>query len=140
MMFAASMAGMAFNNAGLGYVHSLAHQIGGFYNQTHGVCNAVLLPHVLEFNSESISEDRIFRIGDAMGIKAHNKQDAVNKIMKSIQELSKEICLPTHLKDMGVKKKDIEFLSKNAEKDITATTNPRQGTFKDIMGVYMAAM
>ena len=51
MMFANIMAGMAFNNAGLGYVHCMAHQLGGFYNQTHGCYNAVLLPYVFEFNS-----------------------------------------------------------------------------------------
>lgn len=140
MMFASTMAGMAFNNAGLGYVHSMAHQIGGFYNQTHGVCNAVLLPHVLEFNSLSISDERIFRISKAMCIKTDNKKEAVNKIMRSIQKLSHDIGIPTHLKDMGVKKKDIEFLSKNAEKDITTSTNPRQGTFVDIMDIYIAAM
>lgn len=48
-----SPAGMAFNNASLGYVHAMAHQLGGFYNLPHGVCNAVLLPHVQVFNSRS---------------------------------------------------------------------------------------
>jgi len=140
MMFASVMAGMAFNTAGLGYVHSLSHQISGVYQQIHGVCNAVLLPHVLEFNSVSISHERIFRISEAIGIKMNNKKEAVNKIKHSIQKLSEDIGIPTHLKDMGVEKNDIEFLSKNAEKDISSTTNPRQGTFVDIMGIYIAAM
>jgi len=140
MMFANVMAGMAFNNAGLGYVHSMSHQLGGFYQETHGVCNAVLLPHVLEFNSLSISKERIFRISEAIGITAHNKKEAVNKIMHSIQKLSVDIGIPTHLKDLGIEKKDIEFLSKNAEKDISSSTNPRQGTFVDIMGIYIASM
>jgi len=140
MMFASVMAGMAYNNAGLGYVHSMSHQLGGVYQQPHGICNAVLLPHVLEFNSASISDERIFRISEAIGIKTHNKKEAVNKIMNSIQKLSKDIGIPTHLKDLGVEKNDIEFLSKNAEKDITASTNPRQGTFVDIMGIFIAAM
>src|SRR5699024_3707856 len=43
MVFAQSLAGMAFNNASLGYVHAIAHQFGGFYNYPHGVCNAILL-------------------------------------------------------------------------------------------------
>src|SRR5699024_675936 len=50
MAYAQSLAGMAFNNAGLGYVHAIAHQFGGFYNLPHGVCNAILLPHVSRFN------------------------------------------------------------------------------------------
>lgn len=50
MAYAEFLAGMAFNNASLGYVHAMAHQLGGFYNLPHGVCNAILLPHVCEFN------------------------------------------------------------------------------------------
>ena len=50
MAFAEYLAGMAFNNASLGYVHAMAHQLGGFYNLPHGVCNALLLPHVQEYN------------------------------------------------------------------------------------------
>ncbi len=46
MAYASLLAGMAFNNAGLGYVHAMAHQLGGFYDMPHGVANAVLLPHV----------------------------------------------------------------------------------------------
>ncbi len=46
MAYAQFLAGMAFNNASLGYVHAMAHQLGGFYNLPHGVCNAVLPPHV----------------------------------------------------------------------------------------------
>lgn len=51
MAYAQFLAGMAFNNASLGYVHAMAHQLGGFYDLPHGVCNAVLLPHVQVFNS-----------------------------------------------------------------------------------------
>ncbi|WP_279384463.1 iron-containing alcohol dehydrogenase [Geotalea toluenoxydans] len=50
MAYAEYLAGMAFNNASLGYVHSMAHQLGGFYNLPHGVCNAILLPAVSQFN------------------------------------------------------------------------------------------
>ncbi|MEG2256572.1 MAG: iron-containing alcohol dehydrogenase, partial [Cetobacterium sp.] len=47
MAYAEYLAGMAFNSASLGYVHAMAHQLGGFYDLPHGVCNAVLLPHVV---------------------------------------------------------------------------------------------
>lgn len=52
MSYAQFLAGMAFNNASLGYVHAMAHQLGGFYDLPHGVCNAVLLPVVQEFNAK----------------------------------------------------------------------------------------
>ncbi|VEB43489.1 Alcohol dehydrogenase 2 [Chromobacterium violaceum] len=60
MAYAQFLAGMAFNNASLGYVHAMAHQLGGFYDLPHGVCNAVLLPHVQAFNAASAGE----RLGD----------------------------------------------------------------------------
>lgn len=50
MAFAQYLAGIAFNNASLGYVHAMAHQLGGYYNLPHGVCNTILLPYVEEFN------------------------------------------------------------------------------------------
>ena len=50
MAYAQYLAGVAFNNASLGYVHAMAHQLGGYYNLPHGVCNAILLPYVQEFN------------------------------------------------------------------------------------------
>src|SRR6266536_1526466 len=50
MAYAEFLAGMAFNNASLGYVHAMAHQLGGFYNLPHGVCNAILLPAVSQYN------------------------------------------------------------------------------------------
>ncbi|BAH07675.1 iron-containing alcohol dehydrogenase [Clostridium kluyveri] len=140
MMFAGVMGGMILNNAGLGYVHSMSHQIGALYEEMHGACNAALLPHVLEFNSISIPEERILKISETMGVKATNKQDAINKIKNGIQNLAEDIGLPTHLSSIGIDKDDLELLSKNAEKDICSSTNPRRGTFVDIMNIFKAAM
>ncbi|MFL0196941.1 iron-containing alcohol dehydrogenase [Clostridium sp. WILCCON 0269] len=140
MMFANAMAGMVFNNAGLGYVHSMSHQLGGRYQQIHGTCNAILLPHVLEFNAVSIPAERIFKISEAIGIRTTDKLDAVSKIKHSIQNLCKNIDIPTHLNSIGVDKDDLESMSKNAEKDICSLTNPRRATFEDIMDIFKAAM
>ena len=65
MSYAQYLAGMAFNNASLGYVHAMAHQLGGFITYL-GVCNAVPLPHVCEFN-QLPAPDRYARIAELMG-------------------------------------------------------------------------
>ncbi|MHC1684337.1 MAG: iron-containing alcohol dehydrogenase [Clostridiaceae bacterium] len=135
MMFAANMAGMAFSNAGLGYTHSIAHQLGGLYNQTHGCYNAVLLPYVFEFNAKSIPEERILKIAEMMDIKTHSPAKAVDKIMDGIQKLASTLEIPKTLKEMGLQKEDIDQISENAVKDITALTNPRQGTKDDIISI-----
>ncbi|AET69143.1 alcohol dehydrogenase, class IV [Desulfosporosinus orientis DSM 765] len=139
MMFANTMAGMAFNNAGLGYVHCMAHQLGGFYNQTHGCYNAVLLPYVFEFNSPSIPEERIFQLCEAIGPITRNRIQAIDIIIDSIHELRSKIEIPGNLTEMGLKAGDIEPLSQNALKDISAFTNPRQGFVDDIIYLIKSA-
>jgi len=139
MMFANIMAGMAFNNAGLGYVHCMAHQLGGFYEQSHGDYNAVLLPYVFEFNSVSIPEQRILKLCEAMGTITHNRSQAVDIIIDSVNKLRTKIEIPSKLSEMGLKESDIETLSQNALKDICFFTNPRQGLVEDIIGLYKAA-
>lgn len=140
MMFASVMGGMALNNAGLGYVHSIVHQLEAFYEELHGVSNAVLLPHVLEFNAVSVPEDRIMRICEAMGNIAQNKEEAIDKIKNSIQKLSADIGIPANLKNRELNEQDIEKISKNALKDLCALTNPRKGTYEDIMGILRKVM
>ena len=140
MMHAEIMAAMAFNSAGLGYVHALAHQMGGFYNGFHGYYNAVLLPYVLEFNSVSIPEERIIKLGEAMNLKANTKSQAVDKIMNAIKKLSAQIGIPGGSAQMGLVAEDIEKLAQNALKDICSFTNPRQGTVEDVVNIYKASM
>jgi len=139
MMFANIMAGMAFNNAGLGYVHCMAHQLGGFYKQSHGDYNAVLLPYVFEFNSVSIPEHRILKLCEALGTITHNRSQAVDLIIDSFDKLRSKIEIPCKLSEMGLEESDIETLSQNALKDICFFTNPRQGLVEDIIGLYKAA-
>ena len=71
MAYAQYLAGIAFNNASLGYVHAMAHQLGGFYNLPHGVCNAVLLPYVMKFNLIG-NMTRFKEIAIAMGGRGEN--------------------------------------------------------------------
>ena len=77
---------MAFNSASLGYVHAMAHQLGGFYNLPHGVCNAVLLPSVQEYNAKFVPE-LFIDIAQAMGIKdvGEDKDEAVKQVLAEIR-------------------------------------------------------
>lgn len=140
MMYANVMSGMAFNNAGLGYVHAMSHQLGGFYSQAHGDYNGILLPYVIEFNSVSIPEDRMIKMAEAIGAKAECKSEALEKIIKSIKKLCVDIEIPGRLKQMGVDENDIDKLSRDALKDITVFTNPRRGDFEDIVNLFNKAM
>jgi alcohol dehydrogenase len=139
MMYANMMAGVAFNNAGLGYIHAMAHQLGGFYNQTHGCYNAVLLPFVFEYNAEVVPEHKIMQLCETMGTVTHQKTNAVKFIIESLRNLCADIEIPDNLTAMGLQEQDIETLAGHALKDITTLTNPRQGTAEDIVNLYQAA-
>ncbi|MDB8801119.1 iron-containing alcohol dehydrogenase [Romboutsia sp. 1001216sp1] len=82
MAYAEYLAGVAFNNALLGYVHAIAHQLGGFYDLPHGVCNAVLLPRVEKFNAKVCAN----RLKDACGLT--NPITATHEEIKEILKLS----------------------------------------------------
>ncbi|PID02513.1 1,3-propanediol dehydrogenase [Sporosarcina sp. P2] len=140
MANASLLAGMAFNNAGLGYVHAMAHQLGGLYDIPHGVANAVLLPHVLEYNMIS-NLDKFANMAEFMGenIEGISKRDAAFKAIEAIKNLSKDVKIPTNLQELGVKSSDFELMSKLALEDGNAGSNPIQGTQDDIIQIFKAA-
>jgi len=141
MAYAEYLAGMAFNNASLGYVHAMAHQLGGFYNLPHGVCNAILLPAVCEFNVIS-NPKRFADIAVAMGedISGLAPMDAAAKGIAAIRKLSKAIGIPAGLVDLGVKETDLRIMAENAMKDACMLTNPRTATLGCVVDIYKAAM
>ena len=118
MTYAQFLAGMAFNNASLGYVHAMAHQLGGFYDLPHGVCNAILLPHVQRFNLIS-NPQRFVDMAVAMGevVEGLSVRDAAEKALTAIQQLSNDIAIPAGLANLNVNEKDFEVMAKNAMVD-----------------------
>lgn len=140
MAYAQYLAGIAFNNASLGYVHAMAHQLGGFYNLPHGVCNAILLPFVEEFNLIG-NLNRFRDIAEAMGenIQGLSTVEAANKAIAAIRTLSKQLGIPSNLKEFGVKPEDFEIMAENAKKDATNLTNPRKATKEDVIGIFQRA-
>jgi alcohol dehydrogenase len=135
MAFAQLMAGMAFNNAGLGYVHAMAHPLSGHYNLGHGICNAVLLPHVTAVNAETCA-DRMADIAQALGTEQRSAEAAV----AAIRQLSQDIGIPAGLKQLGVREADLPALAADAQQDDCAPTNPRPLTQEQIVAIYLAAM
>ncbi|WP_305813600.1 L-threonine dehydrogenase [Photobacterium leiognathi] len=141
MAYAQFMAGMAFNNASLGYVHAMAHQLGGYYNLPHGVCNAVLLPHVQRYNAQ-VSAERLRDVAMAMGVDVEGMtaEQGADAAIKAIVALSKDVGIPSGLKELGAKEEDIALLADNALKDACGFTNPKQATHEEISQIFMAAM
>ncbi|MFS1428305.1 L-threonine dehydrogenase [Vibrio splendidus] len=141
MAYAQFMAGMAFNNASLGYVHAMAHQLGGFYDLPHGVCNAILLPHVQRYNAQ-VCPERLSDVAKAMGVNVDgmSAEQGAEAAIKAITTLATDIGIPKGIAELGAKLEDIPTLADNALKDACGFTNPKQATHEEICEIFKAAM
>ncbi len=140
MVEAEMLAGMAFNNANLGYVHAMAHQLGGQYHAPHGVCCALLLPYAEEYNLIADPE-RFAELARIMGENTDglSSRDAAELSIKAMKQLSEDVGIPHSIKDIGAKPEDFDLMAENALKDGNAFSNPRKGTKEDIVKIFQEA-
>lgn len=132
MCWAEYMAGLSFSNAGLGLVHGIAHQLGGYYNIPHGLANAIMLPRVLEYN-RPYCMGRLATIAQAMGEKCDNLSvdQASRKAIDAVRRLTEDIKIPK-LCTTKFSMDDIDILAKNALLDTATATNIVRPTLEDV--------
>lgn len=142
MAYGQYLAGLSFGNAGLGMVHAMAHQLGGTYNLPHGLCNAVLLPWVMEFNLEAaeVPYAEIAELLDSEGCKEMNQKEKAAYAAELIRSLSRRVGTDVPLKSLGVKEEDIEVMAQKALKDGCILSSPVIPTKEEVIGVYQRAM
>jgi len=116
MLVASFYAGVAFTRAYVGYVHAIAHNLGGMYGIPHGLANAVILPYILEFFGES-AHHRLAILADVAGIAADCKteKEKAEKFIEAIKELNKKMNIPDKFE--GIKDEDIELIATRALKE-----------------------
>ena len=134
------VAGMGFSNVGLGLVHGMAHPLGAFYNTPHGVANAILLPHVMRYNAE-ITGEKFRDIARVMGVKVEGLTlaEARKAAVDAVFALNRDVGIPLHLRDVGVRKEDIPALAQAAFDDVCTGGNPREANLGDIVELYHTA-
>ena len=141
VMLGSMKAGLAFSNAILGAVHAMSHSLGGFLDLPHGMCNAMLLEHVIGFNFKS-AEDKFRIVAETMGIDTRGLTNQM--VHKSLQDrviqLKKDVGLFEGLAASGVNISDIPILSDKAIKDPCILTNPRKSSKRDVEVVYEEAL
>lgn len=133
MHYAQCLAGMAFSNALLGIVHSMAHKTGAAFSTghiPHGCANAIYLPYVIKYNSKT-ALDRYAQIARSVGIKG-NDQECVDALCKKIDEYNDQLNIPKTLKKFGIVeeefKEKVAQIAKNAVGDACTGSNPRSIT------------
>lgn len=141
MAYGQYLAGMAFNSAGLGLVHALAHQPGATHNLPHGVCNAILLPIIENFNRPQ-AVARFAKVAAAMGVNTQgmSEDQASHKAIEAIRALSTRVGIPSGFSELGVKTSDIEGWLDKALADPCAPCNPRSATREEVRELYLEAL
>jgi len=154
---ASTMAGMAFTNAFLGINHSLAHKLGAEFNLPHGRANAILLPHVIEYNGVKtptkfmsfpkyehyIAADKYAEIAEELGLKIKTAEEGAKALANAVRELMKELNIPLTLKDCGIDEKKflekVDYLANKAFEDQCTTANPRMPLISELAEIYKKA-
>ncbi len=141
VMLGSMKAGLAFSNAILGAVHAMSHSLGGYLDLPHGLCNAMLLEHVIDFNYRE-TPDKFKVIADTLGVdvRGMNSSEIRKRLMQRVIGLKKEVGLGESLGFFGVNVSDIPSLSKNAIKDPCILTNPRKSSRRDVEVMYEEAL
>lgn len=141
MMLASTYAGLAFSNAILGAVHAMAHSLGGLLDLPHGLCNAILLDHVVDYNLAAAPE-RYRMLGNALGadIPAGADEQWIRQgTLDAIRGLKRAAGVTQTLCELGMTRDELPLLAENALADACMLTNPRQPTASDVMGIYEKA-
>lgn len=136
MLNAAYLAGFAFSRSYVGYVHAVAHSLGGQYNIPHGLANAVLLPEVLESYGSCIHK-KLHMLGCAAGVctEQDSTKAGAGKFIASIRTLNKSMGIPDFLS--GIQERDIETMSVHAAKEANPLYPvPKLMTRKELEAFY----
>lgn len=136
MLHAAYKAGIAFSKSYVGYIHAVAHSLGGKYGTPHGLANAVIMPYVLESYGECVYK-KLHKLAIAAGISSESDthKAGAEKFIDAIKELNAKMGIPTKISD--IKKEDIPALAKHAAKEANPLYPvPKLMTKKELEGFY----
>ncbi|NGT52570.1 iron-containing alcohol dehydrogenase [Clostridium perfringens] len=136
------LAGMAFSNALLGIVHSMAHKVGAVFHIPHGCANAIFLPYVIKYNRKAC-EDRYANIARHIGLKGESERELTDALIDLINKFNKELNIPSSMKEYGIEEDDfktnLKFIAHNAVLDPCTGSNPREVDDETMEKLYTCA-
>jgi alcohol dehydrogenase class IV len=137
---ASLQAGLAFSNALLGATHAISHQLGGLTDLPHGLLNAILLPHVMEFNA-AVATSRLADVAGAMGLRTGlmTPPEAADAAIQTVRGFAGKAGLPTTLREIGVDDAQLDRVARGALHDAYIVTNPRPVSEADVRAICQAA-
>ena len=141
MVLAATIAGMGFTNTRVTIVHAMSHPVSGYYGVPHGVANAVLLPHVMEFNLIGNAQ-RFADIARAMGEDTFGLtvMEAARLSVKAVRDLSRDVGIPESFKPFGVTEEHLEAMIEDTFKSGNVPVNPVRVNRDQVAEIYRRSM
>ncbi|MFI3208512.1 MAG: iron-containing alcohol dehydrogenase, partial [Eubacteriales bacterium] len=144
--------GIAFNSASLGLTHGMAHQLGAQFHIPHGRANAMLLPKIIEYNSEIYMDskskkeypkvvERYATIAHILGLSSYNMNMSVRSLINWVEFMLKEMQIPKSISEIGtISVNDymgsVDNMADAALADACTATNPRVPTKEEVMSIY----
>ncbi len=141
MALAATLAGMAFSNAGVALVHALEYPVGGATGCGHGAGNGLLLPHVMRFNLPNRLA-RFARIAKWLGVDTRRMTElqAAEAAVEAVESLNQQIGVPRQLRELGAEREQLpDFAAATFEIKRLLAINPREATEQDLLEILKAA-
>jgi alcohol dehydrogenase len=138
MLLGSVLAGISFSHSDVAAVHCIAEALGGKYDTAHGVCNAVVLPAVMEYNLDYCME-KYARIAAAMGLACESAADGARSAVAAVKKMASDVNLPD-FGSLGVKAEDVEELAYNSFRNGSNGSNPRPMTRDDYLRVIKGMM
>lgn len=136
MLMGSVLAGISFSHSDVAAVHCLAEALGGMYDAPHGLCNAVALAPVMEYNMP-FCVSNYARVASAMGHSFKTEEEGAKKAVEHVAALTREVGLPS-FSSLGVKEEDVEAIAENSARNGSNSSNPRPMGKKDYLELLRA--
>ena len=137
MLMGSMLAGIAFSHSDVASVHCIAESLGGMYDLPHGMCNAIFLPYVMEYNMD-YCKGRYARIAKAMGLSYNSDEEGAMAAVEAVKQLAKDVKLPP-FSSLNVNPADYRKIAAASAKNISTESNPRPMGEDDYMAVLEMA-
>ncbi len=142
---ASCLAGIAFNNAGLGLNHGMAHALGAKFHIPHGKANAILLPYVMGFNAgcfDGLNENAVAyaRIARLIRVDSESVRTSALNLIRTIKKTNEQLGIPKSVSELGISREEfkeaLDSMAEDALRDRCTVTNPRECTVEEIKQIY----
>ena len=137
MLMGSMLAGIAFSHSDVASVHCVAESLGGVYDLPHGMCNAIFLPYVMEYNM-AYCQEKYARVARAMGLSFQTAEEGAKAAVEAVKQLCRDVGLPS-FRTLSVSEESFEQIAEMSARNISTDSNPRPMSKDDYMAVLKAA-